>query len=306
MAHGRRYGVESYSLVTNGYLIDATMASRMRDAGMGHVQISIDGADARENRLLRKGPKDCFGRAVAAIGHCLQAGMRVSLGTMLFPRTVGSLDRIYELALLLGVDRLRLSAFAPNGRGEDERVRRLFEFTFEEMTSFLLFLRDRFFERPGFVMLDTAFSMNPWVGRFSHPEGKEYFFIDYRGELFPSTSMERPAYRVGSLLREPLRELLGRSALVPALPEREEITGKCRECDLFDACRGGSRGIAYLFSGSFHTSPELCLYYEYRLRGWKLEDLVLSRMFSALSDGELETIVETIDRIDQDGSRKAP
>jgi radical SAM protein with 4Fe4S-binding SPASM domain len=298
MHHGRKYGVEGYSLVTNGYLIDEQLAGRMVDAGMTHVQISIDGVDAKANRFLRKGPKDCFARAVEAIGICLKAGLRVSLGTMLYPGMIGSLDRIYQLALRLGVDRLRFSAFAPNGRGERAGVRQLFDFSFEEMTELLLFLRDRFFERPGYIMLDTAFSMNPWIGRFSHSEGQDYFFIDYKGDLFPSTSMERPEYRVGNVLQEPLRELLHHPALVPPLPAREELSGKCRECELFDTCRGGSRGIAFMFSGSFLTSPELCLYHEYRLRGWRLDDVVLSRMFSPLSDDELGAVVGMIDRIE--------
>lgn len=304
MRYGRRFGVQSYSMVTNGYLIDGQLAARMADAGISHVQISIDGADEKANRYLRKGPIDCFTRAVRAIEECQKAGMRVSLGTMLYPRMIDSLDRMYEIAVGLGVDRLRFSAFAPNGRGDNGKIRRLFEFSYQEMTELLLFLRDRFFERPGFVMLDTAFSMNPWIGRFSHSEGDDYFFIDYKGDLFPSTSMERPEYKLGNLLKDPLREILRRPDLSPLLPVREDISGKCAECDRFDDCRGGSRGIAFMFSGSFTTSPELCLYYEYRQRGWKMEDVVLHRMFSVLGDDELSSVLVMIDRIEKERARE--
>ncbi len=284
-------------MVTNGYLVNEELIHRLVDSGLTNVQISVDGEDEKQNKILRRGPADCFSKAIEAIGICLNAGLNVSLGAMLYPQMIYSLDNIYNMALRLNVDRLRFSAFVPNGRGDNERVRKLFNFSLEEITEFLLFLRDRYFEKPGLIALDTAFSLNPYRGSFYHSEGTDYFFIDYKGDVFPSTSMERAVYKVGNVVQEPLNEVLKRPALVPKSPPQTEMIGICKDCDKFEKCGGGPRGICYMFSGKFNSSPNFCLYREFKKREELLGDIVVSKFFSSLSSEELRTVLRTIDEV---------
>jgi radical SAM protein with 4Fe4S-binding SPASM domain len=298
MSHGLKFGIKSFSMVTNGYLINKELIQRLVDSGLTNVQISLDGEDEKQNRILRKGPADCFSKAIKAIGICLDAGLNVSLGVMLYPQIIYSLDNMYNMALNLNVDRLRFSAFVPNGRGDNERIRRLFDFSFREITELLLFLRDRYFEKPGFIALDTAFSLNPYIGSFYHNEGIDYFFIDYKGDIFPSTSMERQVYKVGNVLQEPLNEILIKPILVPKSPPWTKIIGICKNCDKFEECHGGPRGICYMFSGKFNCSPNFCLYHEFKKREELLGDIVVSKFFSSLSNEELRTVLKIIDEVD--------
>lgn len=176
MSYGLKFGIKSFSLVTNGYLINKELMQRLVDSGLTSVQISIDGEDEKQNKILRKGPADCFLKAIKAIDICLNAGLNVTFGTMLYPQMIYSLDNIYDMALKLNVDKLRFLGFVPNGRGDNERVRRLFNFSFQETTEFLLFLRDRYFEKPDFISLGTELSLNPYIGSFYNHEGVYFFF----------------------------------------------------------------------------------------------------------------------------------
>jgi radical SAM protein with 4Fe4S-binding SPASM domain len=291
-------------MVTNGYRINKELIQRLANSGLTNVQISIDGEDERQNKIFRKGPADCFSKAIKAIDICLKAGLNVSLGAMLYPQMIYSLDNIYNMALKLNVDRLRFSAFVPNGRGDIERIRRLFNFSFQEITEFLLFVRDRYFEKPGFIALDTAFSLNPYIGRFYHTEGIDYFFIDYKGDVFPSTSMERQAYKVGNILQERLNKILKKPTLVPKSPPQTKFIGICKNCDKFEECRGGPRGISYMFSGKFNYSPNFCLYHEFKIREELLGDIVVSKMFSSLSNKELRAVLKIIDELTTTSSRQ--
>ncbi len=303
MTDGLKSGIKSFTMVTNGYLINKELVERLVNSGLTNVQISIDGEDEKHNKILRKGPADCFLKAIKAIDICLNAGLNVSLGVMLYPQVIHSLDNIYDMAIKLNVDRLRFSAFVPNGRGNTESVRRLFNFSFQEITELILFFRDRYFEKQGFIALDTAFSFNPYIGNFHHHEGIDYFFIDYKGDVFPSTSMERQAYKVGNILQEPLIEILKKPTLVPKPPRQTKIIGKCKSCDKFEECRGGPRGISYMFSGKFNYSPNFCLYHEFKKREKLLGDIVASKFFSSLSDKELHTVLEIIDDVSGNSDR---
>jgi radical SAM protein with 4Fe4S-binding SPASM domain len=167
--------------------------------------------------------------------------------------------------------------------------------SYDEMTTFLQFLRRRYFERPGFIGLDYAFALDPFVGSFHSREGRDHFFIDYRGDVFPSTGMERDAFKVGNALDEDLADVLRRPTLVPESPVRDDLRGICSTCDKFDDCLGGPRGIAFMFSGNFHSSPELCLYHEYRERQHILGSAIWPRMLSGVDLPQLRALRRTID-----------
>ena len=306
MLHGLRYGIESYGAVSNGYLITRDRIQKLVDAGLTGIQISIDGIDKNQNAILRKGPKDCFSRAVRAIELCLEQGLSVVLGTMLYPEIVPTLDLMYELASRLGVDMLRFSAFVPNGRGDQDRIRKLLMLSPEQMKMFLCFLRRRYFQKPGFIGLDYAFALNPFMGCFHSTEGRNHFFIDYKGDVFPSTGMERDVFRIGNVVDEDLADILIRPQLTPPLPLRDDIVGICRRCDKFDECRGGPRGVSYMFSGRFDSSPTICLYHEYQERADFLGDPLWPRMLSSLTVEELRDLQALIRGLASEKHHQAP
>lgn len=61
-------------LTTNGYLLDDTMAKRLRDAGMSRVSVSIDSFDEKLHDDFRGRP-GAFKRAMQALMHVKNAGM---------------------------------------------------------------------------------------------------------------------------------------------------------------------------------------------------------------------------------------
>ena len=304
MLEGRRYGIRGYDLVTNGYLLTKDRLERIIAAGLTGIQISIDGVDQQQNLIIRKGPKDSFSRAVNAIKMCVDKAMPIALGTMLYPEMVPTLDEMYDLAARLDVNMLRFSGFVPNGRGDQKKIRQRMKLSPAEITEFLRFLRRRYWERPGFIGLDYSFALNPFLGSFYSPEGLSHFFIDYQGDVFPSTGSEREIFKVGNVIEEDLHDILGRSHLVPARPSRNEIVGICKNCDKFDECGGGPREVSYMFSGELNTSPELCLYHEYQERAGFLGESLWLRTLSSFTIDELTEVRDFIGEILSSGRRQ--
>lgn len=113
------------SMVSNGWLIDQTMAEKLVDSGIDSMQISLDGAFPWQHDSLR-GVSGAFSRAVRAITCLREAGLP-QLMTALIPNkmNVGCVEDYFQLCISLGVARIRFMPMLPLGRGREEGGRLL-------------------------------------------------------------------------------------------------------------------------------------------------------------------------------------
>lgn len=114
----RRLGMVA-TIDSNGLLLDARKAAELRAAGLDRAGISVDSADEAEHDRLRGCPGS-FRAAVAAIGHCRDAGIETCLSTYATRESLadGGLDRAIALARSLGV-RTRVMSPLRAGRWGD-------------------------------------------------------------------------------------------------------------------------------------------------------------------------------------------
>lgn len=116
MAHGLGFQTR---LDTNGWLLDEAMLQRLKAAGLNHIDVSLDGADAEVHDRLR-GMPGLFDRAVQGIRHCREAGMFCTISTYATRENLrdGQLEQVIALAQDLGVETRILSSIR-SGRWED-------------------------------------------------------------------------------------------------------------------------------------------------------------------------------------------
>jgi 12,18-didecarboxysiroheme deacetylase len=100
---------------TNGTLIDAGVAARLKTVGLSYVGVSLDGL--REVNDAFRGVPGAFDRAVAGIRHCVAAGIKVGLRFTITRRNTDEIDGIFDLVRDEGIPRVCFYHLVYAGRG---------------------------------------------------------------------------------------------------------------------------------------------------------------------------------------------
>ncbi|HRQ38001.1 MAG TPA: radical SAM protein [Chloroflexota bacterium] len=112
------------ALATNGTLITADVARRIKDSGIRRVSISFDGADAPTHDIFR-GP-GAFKKALTGIFHLREVGIPYQINTTVAKHNVHQMPETLALAKQIGAVALHLFLLVPVGCGveiaEDKQI----------------------------------------------------------------------------------------------------------------------------------------------------------------------------------------
>jgi radical SAM protein with 4Fe4S-binding SPASM domain len=103
------------ALATNGTLIDADVAQKIKASGVRRVSVSFDGADAETHDIFRG--KGAFERAIEGIKHLQEVGVGFQINTTVARHNVNQMPETLILAKGLGADALHLFLLVPVGCG---------------------------------------------------------------------------------------------------------------------------------------------------------------------------------------------
>jgi radical SAM protein with 4Fe4S-binding SPASM domain len=255
----RRYGIQS-GITTNGVLLTASRAASLKRAGIGFVQISLDGSTSDRNHGIRGASNSAFRRILEAVRITCDLGLDVHMAMLLSAATLDDAHAMLALARDLGVKSLRFCGFVPWGHGRSAQIlaRHDLGARLDEVRDLVAELRD--VERP-IVLFDPAFGpLPPDYGYHECIAGMQMLYLAANGDVYPCTSLLHPRFRVGNVRNESLAELWNDPAMTAmALHPRENITGPCRDCAHFGECRGACRGIAHACTGDLDASFPHCL-----------------------------------------------
>lgn len=104
-------------LSTNGTMIDATAAKRLKTLGVSYVGISIDGIGGIHDRF--RGQAGAYEATLAGIRACREAGVKVGLRFTVCRDNRDQVPGIFELMLRERIPRLCIYHLAYSGRGSD-------------------------------------------------------------------------------------------------------------------------------------------------------------------------------------------
>lgn len=107
-----RYGFETV-LATNATLVKDEAAKALRKSGLGFVQVSLDGDEARHDQLRGQGS---FRRSVEGIEALNRAGCHLVVRFTAGQKNISGLSRVEELCKSLGVA-LDIGLLTPTGFG---------------------------------------------------------------------------------------------------------------------------------------------------------------------------------------------
>lgn len=249
-AHAVGCGMHA-GVATNGFLARPDRLRWLKKAGLGVVQISIDGTDAVRGERYREGPRGSYERSLRAVEDAAALGLRVYVCTILAPDTVGEVEEMMAFSRKLGAVGMRYTMWAPVGRAEggsyDESAWRT-----PAVARFLDVVRQHPHGSAFPVLVDCPTGPLPWQWRFECTAGKATAYINARGDVYPCTALMTPEYLVGNLRERPAGDVFGDVAMRRVHRQRGRALpgGSCTGCDMAYACEGGCPGRAVAAFGS--------------------------------------------------------
>jgi radical SAM protein with 4Fe4S-binding SPASM domain len=229
-------------LRTNGTLIDAAMARRLKSSGVGHVFVDLMGA-CRETHDWFAGVEGSFALACAGVRHLVDAGIKTDVLTILNRRNAGEIQAILDLAHSLGAQRVGILRLYPLGQAK--RLWHELALSLDEQMQVIRALAPP----------DGLAVMQSW-----HPRDRNCCWQSATVNAF-GDSIGCPYLREyvnhGNVRDVPLMDIWDNDPLYKTL-RAGNVDTSCATCNTDDGSRGGCRSTAYAFRGSWTAGDPFC------------------------------------------------
>ena len=229
-------------LRTNGTLIDARMAQRLKKARVGHVLVDIMGASRETHDWFADVPGS-FDRSCAGVRHLAEAGIKTDVLTILNKRNAGEIQGILELAQALGAQRVGVLRLYPLGR-----VKHCWSelaMSLDEQMATIAALRPP----PGLKLMQS------W-----HPRDRNCCWqsatVNAYGDSIGCPYL-REYVNHGNVRDVPFMEIWDTNPLYKTL-RAGHVESSCATCDFNEGSRGGCRSSAYAFRGRWDAADPFC------------------------------------------------
>jgi mycofactocin radical SAM maturase len=236
---------------TNGTTLNRKRAAAISAMDYVDIQISIDGATAETNDLVRgAGSYDAARRAMDLLAEAGFGPFKISV--VVTRHNVRELDALAELAGIYGAE-LRLTRLRPAGRGATSWTQ--LHPTAEQQRE----LHSWLVERPEVLTGDSFFHLSA-LGQ-SLPglnlcgAGRVVCLIDPLGDVYACPFVMHPDFKAGSI-RQPggFAEVWRTSTLFTDL-RNPTTSGACNACSAFGDCQGGCMAAKF-FTGIPLDGPD--------------------------------------------------
>ena len=245
------------SMNSNGYLIDEAKAAALKDAGFSKIGISIDShlADVHDNF---RGMTESHVKALAALDHLKEAGIRTSISTVICTFNFNTIDELIVMARKHGASQLNFHNFKCSGLGmsnkdeldlSPEQWKDFYKEAMKrkmESTDIDISLDDPIIASLG-MRDETAMVKGSVCGKLS-------LNIKSNGDMTPCGFI--PAI-IGNIVTDDLKTVWRNSQVLDKL-RNKTAKGKCASCNDYAECLGGCSARALALTGDFNNPDPHC------------------------------------------------
>ncbi len=245
----------THAILSNGTLVDAPLARRLKHLGTQFVQVSIEGGRATHDAIRGPGSHEA---TVAALRRLRQAGVATMIAFTAHRGNYREFGEVARLGARLGVQRVWADRLIPVGRGAGDDTGVLSVAQTQELFEAMHAARRRC-SRGWWrteVAMHRALQFLVGGGRPYHcAAGDSLLTILPNGDLLPCRRLPLP---VGNLTETPLPELYDHSPLLQSLRDPQRAPEGCRACAHAAGCRGGLRCLAHAVHGDASAADPGC------------------------------------------------
>ena len=240
-------------LSTNGTLVDDSLAQRLAQMEQLYIQVSIDGATAETNDIIRG--KGNFQRAIKGIENLNKYKFpNLSLNTVVTRINFKDIYEIYRMGKFYNA-KTRLSRFRPSGAAK--RVWKKYQLTQEQILELSQYLSrykdvltgDSFFSITADDRKDLGLNM---CGA-----AKMTCSVTPDGNVYPCAFLQEPDFYAGNVMEQSLGNIWHQSIVFNSFRDLE--VKSCEACSRFDICHGGCPAVAYFLRKELNCSDPECI-----------------------------------------------
>ncbi len=264
------------NLITSGIGLTRTRFDALVEAGLDHVQLSIQGVTAQKADTIA-GYDGGHAHKLAVAGWIRETGIPLTINAVCHRRNIDDLDRLIDLSLALGARRLEVATvqvhgWAERNRGQlmptEEQVRR----TTETVNRARETLR-------GVLVIDYvpgdyfATYPKPCMGGW----GRIGLNVDPSGTVLPCHAAQTiPALTFENVRDKSLEEIWYRGAAFNAFRGTEWMQEPCRSCERKAIDFGGCRCQAMAIAGDASATDPVCAKSPLRARVSQIADAAVA------------------------------
>lgn len=254
VSYARQLGLRPV-LGTNGTLIDADVAGRLKTAGAACAGISLDSRDKEKHDRFR-GYGGAWEETLRGMTACREAGLPFQIHTTVMNWNESEITAITDLAVELGAVAHHIFFLVPTGRGRDIEDTSLKTAEYEA-------LLERILAKQASVPIELKPTCAPQFMRIARQKGipvrfskgclagTSYCVILPNGDVHPCPYLPLKA---GNVRQTPFDVIWRDSALLKDF-RHQPLKGGCGCCGFGDIC-GGCRARAYYYSDGDYLAEE--------------------------------------------------
>lgn len=265
---------------TNGTLITPEVASKLKDAGLSYVGISLDGL--QETNDLFRGMKGAFEQALAGVRNCIEQGVKVGLRFTMTRSNFGNVGGILDLIEREGIPRVCFYHLVYTGRGSKLITNSRMSHEETRSTVDMIMTRARAMHEagnPAEVLTVDNHTDGPYLylrllaedphraeGVMSllrmnggNSSGTGIGCVSWDGSVHPDQFWRH--YSFGNVRERPFSEIWTDTSdeLLGKLRDRKKhIKGRCAACKWLDICNGNFRVRAEAVTGDVWAEEPDC------------------------------------------------
>ncbi len=251
--HGLRVSMNS-----NGYLIDRGRAVILKSSGFSKIGVSIDSHLPDVHDGFR-GIKGSHQKAVSALAHLKEAGIKTSISTVICKINHGSTEELISFAIKHGVQQLNFHNFKCSGLGYSNKDE--LDLLPEEWKEFYLgAIKAKQEAKEIEISLDDPIivSLGLKTGTDSLVKGsvcgKLSLNIKSNGDITPCGFIP---IVIGNIVTDELKDIWFASPVLEKMRNKKP-TGKCSKCKSYNDCLGGCSARALALTGDFSNPDPHC------------------------------------------------
>jgi PqqA peptide cyclase len=255
--HAARLGQYS-NLITSGVLLDQTKLDALVEAGLDHLQLSIqDSRSASADRI--GGCRDGHARKVKLAVMVREAGLPLTINAVVHRQNLDHLDEIIDLAVELGSQRLEVAHVQYYGWALVNRAALMP--TREQAERAIELVRDAHERLKGVLAIDYV--VPDYYARYPKPcmggWGRQNLNVTPSGKVLPCHAAETiTSLSFDSVTERPLAEIWYQSAAFNAFRGTDWMPEPCRSCERRTVDFGGCRCQAFAIAGRAEVTDPAC------------------------------------------------
>ncbi|MDR0289519.1 MAG: TIGR04133 family radical SAM/SPASM protein [Treponema sp.] len=228
-----------FGLVTNGYGYTADMHSKLLDAGMDSITLSLDGLEESHN-WLRQNDKS-FDRAVNALKIIASSKTLVyDVITCVNKRNINELEKLKDFIISQNLSAWRFFTISPIGRAVNNEELYLTDTQLKYLMDFIVKVRAE-------KRIQASFSCESYLGEYEKKVRDEYFFcragihiasILIDGSISACPNIDR-TFSQGNIYKDDFLDVWNNRFKIMR-DRRWTRKGLCLNCKDYKNCSGGS------------------------------------------------------------------